>query len=416
MSSPEEIKKIKKEQDEKGFISALIWIIYLPGFLHAVAQGMIIPVLPAFADELTNLFQLVGLILAADFLGQVLSDVPTGYIAERIGRKRGMVIGLSIIAITTGLIFWSTTIWQLFLLRFTTGFGTALYSVSRHAWIADGVTIGARGRALSVFGGIGRLGRVVGPLIGGVIAVSFGQRQTFLLYFLIMLIPILVLIFVKENEGTSQASKNSHHNGEFIHILQSHWKVLLPAGAGAFFAQMVRSARQVVLPLFATAILGLDELQTGSIISASSLIDTALFPAAGLLMDRYGRKYAIVPSFVFQGVGVFFIAVATGYWGLLFAAALIGLGNGISAGTMMTLGADLSPADARGGFLGIWRLIGDAGFMTAPLVVGAIADALTLGAATIVLACSGGIASAIFLWFVPETLKQNSQIADTSPR
>ena len=86
---------------------------------------MIIPVLPLFSKNLTESFQLIGWVLAADFLGQVISDVPTGYIAERIGRKRGMIIGLLVIAITTGLIFWSTTIWQLFILRFVTGFGMA---------------------------------------------------------------------------------------------------------------------------------------------------------------------------------------------------------------------------------------------------------------------------------------------------
>lgn len=410
MSTPDDIKNLKEEQEQKGLLAALIWIIYLPGFLHAVAQGMIIPVLPLFSKNLTESFQLIGWVLAADFLGQVISDVPTGYIAERIGRKRGMIIGLTVIGVTTGLIFWSTTIWQLFILRFATGFGMALYSVSRHAWMADGVAPSMRGRALSVFGGIGRAGQVLGPIVGGTVAVTFGQRPTFLLYFAILLVPILVLLFVKDRKEANPVHKKVAH-GDFVSILQNHWTVLLPAGAGAFFAQMVRSARRIVLPLFAAVVLELDEQQIGTILSSSSLVDTVLFPVAGLLMDRYGRKFAIVPSFVIQGIGVFCITIATGYWGLMFAAVLIGLGNGISAGTMMTLGADLSPADARGGFLGVWRLIGDAGFMTAPLIVGAIADALTLGAATAVLAFSGGIASAIFMWFVPETLKRQPQIA-----
>ncbi|MFT5196287.1 MAG: MFS family permease [Candidatus Promineifilaceae bacterium] len=402
MHTPNEIKK----PEEQGLISALIWMIYLPGFLYSVAQGMIVPVLPLFSKNLTESFQLIGWVLAADFLGQVLSDIPTGYIMERIGRKRGMIVGLLIVAVTTGLIFWSTTIWHLFLLRFLSGFGNALYSVSRHAWLADEVAVNTRGRALAVIGGVGRGGRVVGPIIGGTVAVTFGQRPTFLLYALIVLLPVLVLAFTKERGGASQERKSSKHENDFVSILQNHWTVLLPAGAGAFFAQMIRSARTVVLPLFAAVVLELDARQIGTILSVSSLIDTVLFPAAGILMDRFGRKYAIVPSFVLQGIGVFLIALATGYWGLMVAAVFIGLGNGISAGTMMTLGADLSPADSRGGFLGLWRLIGDAGFMTAPLIVGAIADALTLGTATMVLAFSGGIASVIFMWFVPETLKK----------
>ncbi|MFK7803882.1 MAG: MFS transporter [Anaerolineae bacterium] len=409
MNDPDDIKQLKEAEnsDSKGLIASLIWIIYLPGFLYSVAQGMIVPVLPLFSKNLTESFQLIGWVLAADFLGQVLSDVPTGYIMERIGRKRGMIIGLLIVGVTTGLIFWSTTIWHLFLLRFLAGFGNALYSVSRHAWLADGVTVSTRGRALSVIGGVSRGGKALGPILGGTIAVTLGQRPTFLIYAAILMLPILVLFFAADRKQANPAlKKSSHQKGDFGRILTNHWAVLLPAGAGAFFAQMVRSARNVILPLFAAIILELNEQQIGTILSVSSLIDTVLFPAAGVLMDRFGRKFAIVPSFVLQGIGVFLISISTGYWGLMLAAVFIGFGNGISAGTMMTLGADLSPAESRGGFLGLWRLIGDAGFMTAPLIVGAIADTLTLGAATVVLAFSGGIASAIFMWFVPETLKK----------
>ncbi|MEM9775975.1 MAG: MFS transporter, partial [Chloroflexota bacterium] len=387
--------------------------IYLPGFLFSVAKGMIVPVLPRFANNQTQSFQLIGLVLAADFLGQVLSDIPTGYIMERIGRRRGMIVGLIILGITTGSIFFVTAIWQLFLLRLLGGFGVALYSVSRHAWMADGVNVGQRGRALSVLGGVFRGGKAVGPILGGTLAVTFGQEPTFLFFAALLILPLTILIFVPERkEAEPTQDKNAHHPGEFVEIVRDHWQVLLSAGSGAFFAQMVRSARNVVLPLFAAVVLNLNEQEIGAIVSASSLIDTLLFPVAGILMDRFGRKFAIVPSFVFQGVGVFGITLATGYWGLMLAGLIIGLGNSISSGTMMTLGADLSPVDRRGGFLGVWRLIGDAGFFTAPLIVGIIADALTLGAATTILAFSGGIASAIFAFFVPETLQKKPISAD----
>ncbi len=408
-----------RSPENKTLIQNLIWFIYLPGFLFAVGTGMIAPVLPLFARNLTESFQLIGWVLAADFLGQVVSDVPAGYLMERVGRKRGMILGLIIIGVATGLIFLVTAVWQLFVLRVIAGFGVSMYSVARHAWLADGVDVSARGRAIAVIGGVFRGGKVVGPLIGGTVAVTFGQRPTFILFTLILLVPIMILVLrtdpnlaAEQKQQDEKNRKNESHLKDFGDILRNYGHIIIPAGTGAFFAQMVRSARTVILPLFAAVNLGLNEQQIGTILATSSLIDTILFPLAGYLMDRYGRKYAIVPSFVFQGIGVLFIAMSTGYWGLMFAACLIGLGNGISSGTMMTLSADLSPKESRGGFLGLWRLIGDAGFASAPLIVGAIADALTLGAATIVLAFSGGIASAIFAWFVPETLKKEPVAAD----
>ncbi len=73
----------------------------------------------------------------------------------------------------------------------------------------------------------------------------------------------------------------------------------------------------------------------------------------------------------------------------------------------MTLGADLSPKESRGEFLGMWRLIGDLGHSSGPLMVGAIAAALTLPAASLVIGASGIAASLLFAFLVPETIKKN---------
>ena len=131
-------------------------------------------------------------------------------------------------------------------------------------------------------------------------------------------------------------------------------------------------------------------------------------------MDRLGRKYAIVPSFVIQAIGMGLVPITGSFAGLLLAASLIGFGNGFSSGSMMTLGADLSPPDARGEFLGVWRLIGDAGHSGGPLVVGAVADAVALPAAALMMACAGLVAGTIFGLLVPETLDRRRPAARLS--
>jgi MFS-type transporter involved in bile tolerance (Atg22 family) len=73
---------------------------------------------------------------------------------------------------------------------------------------------------------------------------------------------------------------------------------------------------------------------------------------------------------------------------------------------MMTLGADLAPKHALGEFLGVWRLIGDGGGLISPLLIGAIADAFTLGAGTVVIALVGLAGTSLFAFGVPETNKQ----------
>lgn len=123
-------------------------------------------------------------------------------------------------------------------------------------------------------------------------------------------------------------------------------------------------------------------------------------------MDRFGRKYAIVPCFLIQSIGMALIPFASSAATLLAFAAVIGLGNGLGAGTMMTLGADLAPKDALGEFLGMWRLIGDGGSTGAPLAVGAVADTLDLSTAALVMAAVGLGAVLMFFFTVPETLER----------
>jgi len=181
---------------------------------------------------------------------------------------------------------------------------------------------------------------------------------------------------------------------------------LASAGTAQVFGQMIRAGRTVIIPLFGADALGLGVDQIGLIVGLAAAVDFSLFLVAGWLMDQHGRKFAIVPCLAIQALGMALVPLTAAFGGLLFAAVLIGFGNGLGAGSMMTLGADLSPDEARGEFLGVWRLISDVGFTGGPLVVGAVADILVLSSAVWVIAASGLAAAGIFLFFVPETLKR----------
>jgi MFS family permease len=190
--------------------------------------------------------------------------------------------------------------------------------------------------------------------------------------------------------------------------LRSRPRDLAFAGVGHLFAQMIRAGRTIVVPLYAADVLGLDVRAIGFLETASSAVDLAMFIPAGLLMDRKGRKWAIVPSFIIQALGVALVPLTGNPGQLLAATCVYGLGNGLGSGSMMTLGADLAPEDTRGEFLGVWRLIGDGGATGGPVAVGAIADLLALPAAILVISGAGLIAAFVFATFVPETLRLRS--------
>jgi len=118
----------------------------------------------------------------------------------------------------------------------------------------------------------------------------------------------------------------------------------------------------------------------GGAIGMSAAIDMLLFYPAGYVMDHFGRKHAVISSMLVFAVGLAAIPLAFNFWSLLFVGILIGFGNGLGSGTMLTLGADLSYKERRGEFLGLWFLIGNFGAAIGPLIAGTVATILILEA------------------------------------
>ncbi len=382
--------------------------LYLPALMTTLGSGLLVPILPLYAAGFEISYGLIGLILAGEGLGTLIADVPTGMIQRRFGNKQVLMTGFAVSMISVALLCFAQSIWIVLLLRLTAGFGRAMISVSMHIYVASQVKLSQRGKAISIFGGTHRLGGFIGPAIGGIIAGGFGFRAVFIVFALATGIGLVFVMLFTHSGREKQTQKHSarHHQLHLLAMLRSHCRVLASAGTAQIFGQMIRAGRIAVIPIFAADALGLGVDQIGFIVSLSAAVDFSLFLVAGWLMDRHGRKFAIVPCFSIQALGMALVPLTATFGGLLFAAVLIGFGNGLGAGSMMTLGADLSPAESRGEFLGVWRLISDVGFTGGPLVVGAVADLFVLSSAVWVIAGSGLAAASIFLFFVPETLKR----------
>jgi hypothetical protein len=83
------------------------------------------------------------------------------------------------------------------------------------------------------------------------------------------------------------------------------------------------------------------------------------------------------------------------------AATVLGLGNGIGAGLVMTLGADASPAVGRTQFLGGWRLFADVGRAAGPLALSGLSGIMTLGASSVVLGVGAVVGAGWLRVWVP---------------
>jgi MFS family permease len=385
-------------------ISSTLIAIYVPTALLAFSQGLLIATVPLYGAELGVSYQLISLAVGAAAIGTLATDLPAGAFLRQIGLRPALISGSALVAVSTLAIGVSNGFAALVIFRFLAGIGTALWALSRHAYIAEAIPAHQRGKALSLFGGINRAGIFAGPAAGGIVATTFGLSASFVLAALLAFAALAVaLVLLKPTPRAPARLARGVRWALVARLVQSNWQDLLSASVAMTLGQMIRAGRHLIIPLYGAERLGLDAAQIGLVISLGAVIDISMFLPAGVLMDRFGRKVAAVPSFAIMALGVALIPLAADFTGLLLAAMVIGLGNGLGSGVMMTLGADLAPPEATGEFLGVWRLLGDTGSAVGPIAIGFVAGWFGLAGGALVLAGLGLLASLTLALLVQET-------------
>jgi MFS family permease len=381
-----------------------------------VGQGILIPVLPGFAkQEMAAAIGMIGVVIAARHIGMLIFDVPAGILVTRLGLRRTMLAGVvlfGVAAIWAGL---SPNITSLIIARLLTGVSFALWSISRHTYIAAVVPIEVRGRTLSLFGGISRIATILGPLLGGILAEYVGIKVPFFAQAIVAVLTLAVVLSTTKDMVEPTRSKT--HNNVFAElgtVMKRHRRDFATAGVAAVTLQFIRAGREFIIPVWGGE-LGLGEAKIGYIATASFAIDSMLFPIVGYSMDKWGRKSTGIPAFIVLSLAIALIPLTGSFGALLAVGLLAGLGNGLSSGFVLIMGTDLSPKENPGEFLGVWRLISDSGGASGPIAIGGIAQVVTLGVASLATAGVGVFGTLMLIFVVRETITRTSKRVVTQP-
>jgi MFS family permease len=185
-----------------------------------------------------------------------------------------------------------------------------------------------------------------------------------------------------------------------LSMARSHRHVLSTLGVCAMLLMVLRMARQSVLPLWCNQI-GLSVSTTSIVVGISGAVDMLMFYPSGFAMDRFGRAFVGVPSMLVLALGHALIIFADDLRSVVLVAIVMGIGNGMGAGLVMTLGADTSPPEGRQTYLSLWRLITDLGAAGGPIAVGVVTAAAGLGPASLAVSGVGVIAAAMLKRWAP---------------
>jgi len=405
-------------------------MIYGPTVLFSLGEGAVIPLIPVIASQLGANLALAALVTSALVVGQLCGNIPAGWAVARFGERYAMAAG-GIIAIVSGVaLLFAPNLATLTIAVFVLGFCAAVFGLARHSFMATRVPLAFRARSLSLLGGSFRLGIFVGPFIAAGLLAIFGDEHSAIWFALVCLIGVVLLVLLGPDperrvatalagtpadsgatdalaDDSGEVVTGSIPTNERVGVFRTMWRhrgVLSRLGLAAASLSALRSARQVVLPLWGVSI-GLDAQTIALVVGISGAIDFALFYASGQVMDRFGRLWAALPAMLLMGAG--FLALSfthdlptAAMWFAMFGAVL-GVGNGLSSGILLTLGADVAPRADPAPFLGSWRTLTDGGGAIAPLIVSGVTAALSLSAATSVVGVIGLLGAVAFVRWVP---------------
>ena len=380
--------------------------------LYGTAIGAILPVIALTARDLGATVALAAAIVTLTGIGSLLTNVPATLVTTRFGEKWALV-GASAWCALAMVLAASVPVLGVFALAvFMVGMAGAVFGLARQSYVTEAVPLHFRARALSTLGGSNRIGVFIGPFAAaGVMSFAgtpgaywVGAAAAFAAGLLSLTVPDLSVRTPragKRNGDVEDDTVAAVAAPSIGSILRSHSRVFGTVGIGVLLIAAVRATRQAVIPLWAQH-LGIDPAQTALIYGISAGIDMLIFYPAGRVMDLRGRRAVAVPCMLFMAAGLGLLPLTSTPLQLLLAALLIGFGNGIGSGIVMTLGADFSPQPGRPQFLGLWRLLSDIGILSGPGLLSAVTAAVSLSAGILATALMG-LAGAAVLWkFVPK--------------
>jgi len=157
--------------------------------------GMVVPVRVLYAESRGASLAIIGAMASSYLISNFLFQYPSGWLADRWGRKPMMIISLFAQATLSAVYLLISDPVLFVVLRFAEGAAAAVFLPSARALIADSVPPPSRGEAFGIFGAFFNVGFLLGPAIGGLLAVT-GYASAFIGAVLFRLVAVVVVIFM----------------------------------------------------------------------------------------------------------------------------------------------------------------------------------------------------------------------------
>ncbi len=362
--------------------SRSVGVLLLAVFISLLGIGIVIPVLPVFATTLGAGGFALGMVMAVFSISRAVLQPFVGNWSDRLGRRRFLVAGLAVYGLVGMLTPFAGSVFVLILIRLLHGVGSAMIVPVAMAMMSSAAPAGAEGRYQSylnaaVFCGIG-----FGPMIGGVLADSFGMPTVFYGMAVMSFIALLLVqLTLNEQSGSGTERPQSlavalgqlRHDRHTLGILMARFATMLtPVPIMAFLPQFMMSWENDSYSGFAV----------GLVIACRTLVNAGLQIPFGRLADRTDRRRLLVSGGLLMAALLFLIPFCRTLFPLVLVYLVIGA---VEALLWAVLGAFASIEGkaqyGHGTMMGLYGFAMSCGVFCGAVLSGSSVDLLGVGAA-----------------------------------
>ncbi len=283
-----------------------------------------------------------GLIITLFTITAAISRPFSGKLADNIGRKKVMLLGVGVSIIVTILYPVFPIVFYFLALRFLHGFSTGFLPTGATAMVTDILPEEKRGKGMGVWGVFISLGIGIGQFLASSIRAEFGMTNLFLIGAIFSGISAILVALIKETLPNPQKFQWSFLKIKLNDVLEPS---VIPS-AIVMFLTVFSSGIIFVLVQDMSGFLGINNKGWFFGFYVLSTIFVRLF-ASGV-SDKIGRRKTLILGLFILLISMFMLAYSRDIFLFTFSSIIFGIATGITSPTLFAWMADLSHEERRG--------------------------------------------------------------------
>jgi MFS transporter, DHA1 family, multidrug resistance protein len=354
--------------------------MWFSNFFVSGSMTMVLPFLSLYIETFGNFSekyvqQWSGWTFGITFVTAFLFSPIWGRIGDRYGRKKILIFSAFGMAFSIFMMGFVESVWQLFILRLFMGVFSGFISMSQ-AFISTQTPKDIAGRVLGTLQTGGITGSLVGPLLGGVLADSFGYSATFQGTSVAIFISAILVMLTTEYKMSDgkKGTKSSYTSKEvFSHIVKN--PLLLSVLLISTLIQIAHFSIQPILSLYVNEIHGHENLAlySGIAFSAAGLGNLMMARQWGKIADKIGYVKILITLLFMAAIVYLPGGFVTSIWQLVIIRFLLGIAIGGIVPVRVAYIRQEAPISMQGEVLGYNTSLRFLGNVIGPVMGGMVA-------------------------------------------